>query len=251
VDVTGSTAIVTGAGAGIGEAVALRLARDGAAVVVADDDEETGPETVDHITGGGGRASFISTDVTSEAEVERMVAHATSTFGGLGILVNNVGGYEEPVFPDSPIERWTGNLDVNLRSVMLGIHFAVQAMAERGGAIVNVASTAGLGFGPHPWPEYAAGKAAVMRLTACLAPLVERGIRVNCVCPYTVGTAAVGERIAELEAAGEELPPPLQAVLLEPEEVADAVVGLIADESLAGRVLVLVGGNEPELQPPE
>jgi NAD(P)-dependent dehydrogenase (short-subunit alcohol dehydrogenase family) len=74
---------------------------------------------------------------------------------------------------------------------------------------------------------------------------------VNCVCPYTVGTAAVRERIAELEAAGEELPPPLQAVLLEPKEVADAVVGLISDESLAGRVLVLVGGKEPELQSPE
>ena len=248
--VPGSTAVVTGAGAGIGLALALRLAREGASVVVADDDEETGPATVDEIVRDGGEASFVLTDVTREADVERTVAHAESTFGRLGILVNNVGGYEEPVFPDSPVERWTGNFDLNLRSVMLGIHFAVRSMQERGGgAIVNVASTAGLGFAPHPWPEYAAGKAAVMRLTACLAPLADRAIRVNCVCPYTVGTAAVRERIAELEAAGEDLPPPLRGVLLEPEEVADAVIRLITDKSLAGRVLVLVGGKEPELLP--
>jgi NAD(P)-dependent dehydrogenase (short-subunit alcohol dehydrogenase family) len=251
VQVAGSTAIVTGAGAGIGEAIALRLARDGATVVVADDDEETGPATVDEIVSHGGEASFVLTDVTHEADVERMVAHAERTFGALRILVNNVGGYEEPVFPDSPIERWTGNFDLNLRSVLLGIHFAVRAMAERGGAIVNITSTAGLGFASHPGPEYAASKAAVMRLTACLAHLAERGIRVNCVCPYTVGTAAVRRRIAELEAAGEELPGPLQAVLLEPEEVADEAVRLFTDESLAGRVVVLVGGKEPELLPAE
>jgi NAD(P)-dependent dehydrogenase (short-subunit alcohol dehydrogenase family) len=251
VDVAGSTAIVTGSGAGIGEAIALRLARDGAAVVVADDDEDTGPATADEIVRAGGEASFILTDVTDEAAVERMVAHAESTFGPLGILVNNVGGYEEPVFPDSPIERWSGNIDLNLRSVMLGIHFAVRAMAERGGAIVNVASTAGLGFASHPWPEYAAGKAAVMRLTACLAHLAERTIRVNCICPFTVATAAVRGRIAELEAAGEELPGPLQAVLLELDEVAEAAVQLITDDSLAGRVVVLVGGREPELVPAE
>jgi NAD(P)-dependent dehydrogenase (short-subunit alcohol dehydrogenase family) len=251
VEVAGNTAIVTGAGAGIGEAIALRLAKDGAAVVVADDDEETGPATVDEIVGHGGKASFVLTVVTLVADVERIVAHAESTFGPLGILVNNVGGYEEPVFPDAPIERWTRNFDVNLRSVLLGIHFAVRAMAARGGAIVNIASTAGLGFASHPGPEYAASKAAVMRLTACLAHLAERGIRANCVCPFTVGTAAVRARIAELETAGEELPGPLQAVLLEPEEVAEAAVRLITDESLAGRVVVLVGGRKPELLPAE
>jgi len=242
---------VTGAGTGIGEALAHRLARDGAAVVVADDDEETGPATVDEIVRAGREASFVLADVTSEDEVERMVAHAESTFGPLGILVNNVGGYEEPVFPDSPIERWTGNIDLNLRSAMLGIHFAVRAMSGGSGAIVNIASTAGLGLASHPLPEYAAGKAAIMRLTACLAHLSERGIRVNCVCPFTVATAAVRGRIAELEAAGEELPGPLQAVLLELDEVADAVVRLITDDSLAGRVVLLVGGREPELLPAE
>lgn len=86
-----------------------------------------------------------------------------------------------------------------------------------------------------------------MRLTACLAPLAERGIRVNCVCPHTVGTPAVRKRIAELRAAGEELPQPLRDELLEPDQVADAVLDLIRDQSLAGRVLVLVGGERPRL----
>ena len=241
---------MTGAGAGIGEAIALRLARDGAAVVVADDDEETGPATVAEIAANGGQASFVLTDATREADVEGMVAHALGTFGSLEILVNNVGGFDQPVFPDGSVEQWTANIDFTLRSTMLGIYFGVRSMAESGGgAIVNIASTAGLGFAPYPWPEYAAGKAAVMRLTASLATLAERGIRVNCVAPYTVATAAVRGRIAELEAAGEELPEPLQGVLLEPEEVAEWVARFVADESLAGRIVVLLGGREPELQP--
>jgi NAD(P)-dependent dehydrogenase (short-subunit alcohol dehydrogenase family) len=156
------------------------------------------------------------------------------------------------VFPDAPLEHWSGALDLNLRAAMLGIHFALRTMGRRGGgAIVNVASVAGLGFAPHPSPEYAATKAGLMRLTACLGPLAERGVRVNCVCPYTVGTEAVRRTIAESVAHGRELPPPLQATLLEPVEVADAVVRLVQDDSLAGRVLVLYGGEPPRLIPAE
>jgi len=90
-----------------------------------------------------------------------------------------------------------------------------------------------------------------MRLTACLASLADRGIRINCVCPYTVGTAAVRREIAESLAEGRTLPPPLRATLLEPEDVADAVVWLVQNESLAGRVLVLRGGEPPHLLPAE
>jgi NAD(P)-dependent dehydrogenase (short-subunit alcohol dehydrogenase family) len=252
VEVAGKTALVTGAGAGIGRVIALRLAREGAAVVVNDIDERTGSQTEADIAEAGGRASFAQADVTHDAQLESAVAQAERTFGGLDILVNNAGGFPYPVFPEAPLEHWSHSLDLNLRSALVAIHIAVPAMERRGaGAIVNIASSAGLGLTPHPAPEYAVAKAGIMRLTACLAPLAERGIRVNCVCPHTVATPAVRQRIVELEAEGEELPGPLQDVLLEPEEIADAVVDFVEDESAAGRVLVLFGGQPPKLLDPE
>jgi NAD(P)-dependent dehydrogenase (short-subunit alcohol dehydrogenase family) len=248
VDVGGKTALVTGAGSGIGRTIALRLASEGAAVVVSDIDDQTGTQTAADIVEAGGAAAFIHADVTQDAEVEVAVAHAEQAFGRLDILVNNAGGFPYPVFAEAPLEQWSRSLDLNLRSAMVAIHYALPAMERRGaGAIVNIASSAALGVAPHPAPEYAVAKAGIVRLTACLAPLAERGIRVNCVCPHTVGTPAVRQRIAELEAEGEELPGPLQDVLLEPEEVAEAVVDFIEDESAAGRVLVLFGGQQPRL----
>jgi NAD(P)-dependent dehydrogenase (short-subunit alcohol dehydrogenase family) len=243
VEIRGKTAVVTGGARGIGRAITERLIEDGANVVVAD------------LESPKGGVAFVKADVTREHDVEQMIAEAERRFGGLDILVNNAGGYQEPLFPDAPIEHWTRNLDLNLRSVMLGIHFAVESMAKRdGGAIVNVASTAGLSFAPHPGPEYAVAKAGVMRLTACLAPLADRGIRVNCVCPHTVATEAVRQEIDQLRKGGRELPPALAGVLLEPQEVAAAVVELIEDETLAGRIMLCVGGERPQLlsteQPP-
>jgi NAD(P)-dependent dehydrogenase (short-subunit alcohol dehydrogenase family) len=87
----------------------------------------------------------------------------------------------------------------------------------------------------------------VIRLTAALAPLAERGVRVNCVAPYTVATAAVRATIARLEAEGQPLPPELAATLLEPDEVADAVLELVRDDAAAGRILALRGGEPPRL----
>jgi NAD(P)-dependent dehydrogenase (short-subunit alcohol dehydrogenase family) len=235
VEIRGKAAIVTGGSRGIGRAIAERLADEGAQVLVVDLAEPEG-------------AAFFGADVTRQDDVERMIAEAERRFGGLDILVNNVGNYEEPVFPDAPIDHWTRTLDLNLRSVMLGIHFAVPALIKRGGgAIVSIASSAGLGFAPHPGPEYAAAKAGVMRLTACLAPLAERGIRVNCVCPHTVATEAVRETIERLQIEGRALPWDLKGVLLEPEEVAAAAVEVIQDEMLAGRILVCRGGEPPRL----
>jgi NAD(P)-dependent dehydrogenase (short-subunit alcohol dehydrogenase family) len=250
VELQGKTAIVTGAARGIGRVTAECLAREGASVVAADLNEPEGRRVVEAIRAGGGTASFVVADVTRERDVEYLVLEAERRFGSLDILVNNAGGYDEPVFPDASIEHWTHTLDLNLRSVLLGIHFAIKAMAERGGgAVVNIASSAGLGFAPHPGPEYAVAKAGVMRLTACLAPLAERGIRVNCVCPHTVATPNVLQTIEELRREGRELPPTMQGDLLEPEEIADAAVELIRDESLAGRVLVCRGGQPPSLLP--
>jgi NAD(P)-dependent dehydrogenase (short-subunit alcohol dehydrogenase family) len=240
---------VTGAGAGIGRATALRLAREGAAVGVADVDDAGGQETARRIEADGGRAGFVQADVGRENDVRDMVDFAVTTFGGLDILVNNAGVVATPAFPDNEPASWMRVVDVNLRGVMLGTHYAIAAMRERhGGAIVNIASLAGVGFGPHDSPDYAATKAGVARFSAALAPLHERlGIRVNCICPDWVDTPMsrrTRERMTPEEEAAT-VPPGILA----PEEIADAAIELIRDDSLAGRVMTCWCGQPRSLLP--
>jgi NAD(P)-dependent dehydrogenase (short-subunit alcohol dehydrogenase family) len=242
--VSGS-AIVTGGGAGIGRAVARRLGGEGYRVLVVDVDEAGGLATVEAIEAAGGSASFRRLDVTRQAE-----AMVDAAGPELAVLVNNAGGYSFPVFPDAPVEHWSAALDLNLRAPMLAIHAAVPVMERRGGgAIVNVASSAGLGLAPYVGPEYGVAKAGVIRLTATLASLAERGIRVNCIAPHTVATEGVLAAIAEYEARGEDPSPDLVGTLITLDEVADAVLWLARDEALAGRVVFLRGGREPRLLP--
>jgi NAD(P)-dependent dehydrogenase (short-subunit alcohol dehydrogenase family) len=225
VDIAGRTALVTGGASGIGRSIAERLEREGARVIVADIRRPL-----------DGRFTFVTADVTQAQAVRRMIGQAED----LTILVNNAGGYEEPVFPDAPAEHWERTMNLNLRAVMLGIHYAVPVLERNGGgSIVNVGSSAGHGEGVHPAPEYAAAKAAVIRLTTSLALLAERSIRVNCVSPHTVGTPGVRARIEELRAAGDALPADLAADLIAPETVAEVVVALIGDDRRAGEVVRL------------
>jgi NAD(P)-dependent dehydrogenase (short-subunit alcohol dehydrogenase family) len=226
----GKVALVTGAAGGIGRVLVERLVQEGGTVVPVDIEEA---------------------DVTNPADVARMITRTEAEHGGLDILVNNAGGYEEPVFPEAPLEHWSKALALNLHSVMLVIQAAIPVLERRGGgAIVNVASSAGLGLAPYEGaPEYAVAKAGVMRLTACLAPLAGRGIRVNCVCPHTVATPAVLAAIREAGERGGRLPQALRDPALDPHEVADAVIDFVTDESHAGRVLVLRGSEPPRLLP--
>jgi NAD(P)-dependent dehydrogenase (short-subunit alcohol dehydrogenase family) len=249
VDLEEKVALVTGAGAGIGRGAALRLAREGAAVVVSDVDEVTGVDTVREIRSRGGRAAFVLADVTSEADVSEMVAYAEEEFGGLDVLVNNAGGVEEPYFPEGDPAHWGRAIDLNLLGTMLGTHFGVRAMKKRGGgAIVNVSSMGGVGFQPYDIPEYGAAKAGVMRLTASLATLQERsGVRVNCICPGWVDTPASRRTRARMTPQErKDLVPP---VLLTPEDIADAIVMFIEDESMAGRVMIWEEGTPWQLVP--
>lgn len=245
-DLAGSVALVTGAGSGIGRATALQLARGGAAVAVSDIDEPSARETVGLIEHHAGRATAIRADVADDTEVRRMIASARERFGRLDILVNNAGIVEagaagRAAFPEIEPERWMRMLDVNLRGVLLGTQHAIDAMRESGGGvIINVSSMAGMGLGPHPAPVYAASKAAVVRFSAALAPLGRRmNIRVNCICPDWVDTPMVQRTRAEL--SPEEWQAIAPAVMTQPEEIAAAVVQIIMDESLAGRVLLCVG----------
>ncbi|NUR96183.1 MAG: SDR family NAD(P)-dependent oxidoreductase [Kribbellaceae bacterium] len=230
-DITGRTAVVTGAAVGIGRAIALRLAAAGASVVVADLDGPGGRETCRLI---GAAARFAEVDMRDDDAVRDLMACQPQ------ILVNNAGGGAvlTPCFPDAPVARWTASLEVNLRAPMLATQLALPGMQAAGcGAVVNVGSTAGLGFGPHVSPEYSAAKAALIRLTATLP--TSHGVRVNCVVPDWVATPRGLRERAALPASerGPELVP-LSAVT-------DAVVRFVSDETLAGRVLLLDRGQEP------
>jgi 3-oxoacyl-[acyl-carrier protein] reductase len=240
-DPAGKVAIVTGAAMGIGRAVAQRLAQEGAQVVVSDVESERGKEAAAELGG-----LFVRADVTNDDELRRMFETAERFGGGIDVLVNNAGGVWDPLYPAAPPDHWQRVLDVNLRAVMLATQLALEPLRRRGGgAIVNVASVAGLGAGPHGAPEYAAAKAAVVRLTAALESLAVENIRVNCICPDYVDTPAVQRGLAEMSDAERAQVPDLVA----PEAIAGGVLDLIRDDSLAGRVLVWFAEEEPYLLP--
>jgi NAD(P)-dependent dehydrogenase (short-subunit alcohol dehydrogenase family) len=239
-------ALVTGAGAGIGRAIAIGLAGDGAAVVVADIDEEGGLETVRLIEAQDGRGAFVQADVAVEGDVRAMVKFAEQRFGGLDILVNNAGIAPGPHFPEAEPAHWGRTLDVNLRGAMLAIQEAAAAMQRRdGGVVVNIASMAGMFYRPYDAPEYATSKAGLVHLTAALGSLKETmNIRVNCICPGWVATEAVQRSLRKMapeERAQQPFPPP--AVLIRPEAIAELVLMFIGDETLAGRVIIWPDGE--------
>ena len=234
---------------GIGKSVALALAAEGAAVVVVDIDEGAGPETVGEIESAGGRAAFVRADVSKEEDVQGMIAFAEKTFGGLDILVNNAGiTTGRYTFPKVEPERWMRVLEVNLRGVILGTQYGIEAMRRRGGGvIVNISSMAGIGHGPSPMPVYAASKAGIVRFTAALAPLKDSlNIRVNCVCPDVVDTPMTRRTREE---APEQWAQFARLELLQPEEIAEAVLDFVRDDSLAGRVMYSLCGEPRRLMP--
>lgn len=169
-------AVVTGGANGIGAGIAERLAAQGMHPIIADLDENSGQATARRIGG-----SFIRADVATKAGIRTVIDNACRLPGRFGVLVNNAGGVESPHFPVADPATWEYTLDLNLRAVMLATQLALAPMAEHGGAIINIASVAGLGTASHDSPEYATAKAGVMRFTACLAPLRDTmGVRVNC-----------------------------------------------------------------------
>jgi len=242
-DLPGRVAIVTGAAAGTGRAVAVQLAAQGAVVVVADVDPVGGAETVRRC---GAAAAFVRADVRVPADVAAMIAFAEAR-GGPHLLVNNAGGggHVEPHFPEASPEDWGATLDLNLRGAMIATQLALEPMRRLGGgAVVNVASTAGLGLAPYASPEYGAAKAGLIRFTTTLAGL--EGARVNCVAPDWIRTERADAELAGMSPSERAAAP----VPVELEEVTAAVLALVADDTLAGRVAVLVGGEPPRLLDP-
>jgi NAD(P)-dependent dehydrogenase (short-subunit alcohol dehydrogenase family) len=228
-DIAGRTAVVTGAGIGTGRAIAVALAAEGADVVASDVDETGGHDTVALCEG---RARFLQADLTVADDVRRLIDAAAPT-----ILVNNAGGggHIPPHFPAASADQWGATLDLNLRAPMLATQLALVSMRRAGeGAIVNVASTAGLGSEPYQSPEYGAAKAGLIRFTSALGSV--DGVRLNCIVPDWVAT----ERVTTEELATTPPPIPLATATA-------AVIRLIRDDTLAGRALVLWRGEDPRL----
>jgi len=245
----GRVALVTGAGSGIGEATALRLGREGAAVAAADLSEPAAASTAGRIRQAGGRAVAFAADVSRDADCRRLVAETIGQLGGLDILVNNAGIGAVGTVLETDEATFEQVMDVNVKGTFLLSKAALPAMiARKAGVIVNTASIAGVRGIPQR-AAYTASKHAIVGLTRAMAlDHVKDGIRVNCVCPGTVDTPWVGRLLgqaADPQAARAAL------VARQPmgrlgraDEMAAAILFLASDESsfTTGTAMLVDGG---------
>lgn len=237
-------AVVTGSGSGIGRAIALCLAREGAEVVVADINASAGHETLDLITAKGGRARFIALDTTSEADWKRLV----ETFPRIDVLVNNAGVYFVAPLPDIMAEDWDRVMTVNGKGVFLGMRAVAPLMAAAGGgSIVNMSSTTGL-TGIAGRTVYGASKAAVRIMTKDVAmEFAYEQVRVNSVHPGFIRTQMAEEGARKAGMTTEELGRSQVPMgrLGDVDDVATAVLFLSSDDScyITGAEIVVDGGT--------
>jgi len=239
----GKAALITGAGSGIGRAIALLFGAEGASVLVAELNEQAGRAVAREIEDAGGRASFLPTDTSREEDVKAAIAATADAWGRLDILVNNagIGGPQHP---------WERIIAVNLSGVYYGCRYGLKAMLKQGGVIINLASIAGLGGARMPgFPgghghAYTAAKHGVIGLTKQFALDGAPTVRVNCICPGVVETPltrVLKEQKALLDWAIASTP---LGRLAQPEEIAKAALFLAGDDSsyMTGAPLIVDGG---------
>jgi NAD(P)-dependent dehydrogenase (short-subunit alcohol dehydrogenase family) len=229
-------AVVTGAGAGIGKAIAVRFAAEGARVVVNDLRKDAGESTVAAIRKSGGNAEFVGADCSREAEVKRMIDDAAVKLGGLDVIVNNAGiEIIKPVVQLTE-EEWDRLMAINVKGVFFGCKHAIPVLEKSGGgAVINMASAAGL----IGWPLlslYCASKGAVVQFTRALAQEYKATkIRFNAICPMVIQTD-MGKRFVDRYEKDFSVPvmaalEARQGRLGTVEEVAAAAVFLASDDA--------------------
>ncbi|QNK55044.1 SDR family NAD(P)-dependent oxidoreductase [Paenibacillus sp. PAMC21692] len=242
--------LITGGGSGIGEVTAIRLAEEGATVIVADMDGESGERVAQAIAGKTGRSPAVSirTDVADEGEVRHLAGTIRDRYGRLDVLINNAATILPKPLEDVKETEWQRVIDINMKSVYLLIKHTIPLLRESKGSIVNMASLNGL-VGQKQNAVYASTKGAIVAMTKSLAlDYASDGVRVNCICPAGVSTPLLEKWIEE-----QDDPAKTRIILNDmhplgrpatPEEVADAAIFFASDLSrfVTGVALPVDGG---------
>jgi NAD(P)-dependent dehydrogenase (short-subunit alcohol dehydrogenase family) len=231
-ELEGKRTLITGAGRGLGLAIAQLFAQRGARVALADIDVAAADQAAQEI---GGDTISLACDVTKPDDVQRAIAGTVEAFGGLDVLVNNAGIEIGKPIPETGDEEFARLMDINVNGVFHGIKYATPALAESKGNIVNMSSVAGLGGVPL-LGAYCGSKAAVIRLTETAAvELRSAGIRVNAVCPSFIATEMVERLVEPFEAATgarfDDVVALKQGRLGSADEVAEMTAFLASDEA--------------------